>query len=125
MLESQMGETSLKIYKEAAVSIRKSVLAYLLSIKRMQQHIMKMEERRKKCDMTEHVIKNIVTKINLACMNFVYRISSVFKIRASGARAILLLAAVIQSHLDRQLKQSGKHLNTLTVFKYSAAKWNG
>ena len=57
-------------------------------------------------------------------MNFVRRDSSVFKIGASGAHTILLLAAVIQSHLNRQLKQSGKHLNTLTEFKYSAAKWN-
>ena len=52
-----MGETSLKIYKEAAVSIRKSVLAYLLSLKRMQEHIMRIEGRRKKCDMTEYLIE--------------------------------------------------------------------
>ena len=52
-----MGETSLKIYKGAAVSIRKSVLAYLLSLKRMQEHIMRIEERREKCDMTEHLIE--------------------------------------------------------------------
>ena len=53
-----MGETSLKIYKEAAVSIRKSVLAYyLLSLKRIQEHIMRIEERREECDMTEHLIE--------------------------------------------------------------------
>ena len=49
-----MGETSLKIYKGAAVSIRKSVLAYLLRLKRMQEHIMRIEERREECDMTKH-----------------------------------------------------------------------
>ena len=47
LLESQMGETSLKIYKGAVVSIIcKSVLAYLLSLKRMEEHIMN-ENRRK------------------------------------------------------------------------------
>ena len=86
-----MGETSLKIYTGAAVSTRKSVIAYLLSLKRMQEHIMKMEERREKCDMTEHLIEILL--LHLACMNFVRRDSSVFKIRASGARTILLLAA--------------------------------
>ena len=50
-----MGETSLKIYKGAAISICKSVLACLLSLIRMQEHIMKIEERREKCDMTEHL----------------------------------------------------------------------
>ena len=50
-----MGETSLKIYKGAAVSIHNSALAYLLSLKWMQEHIMKIEERREKCDMTEHL----------------------------------------------------------------------
>ena len=52
-----MGETSLKMYKGAAVSIRKSVLAYLLSLKRMQEHIMRIEERREKYDMTKHLIE--------------------------------------------------------------------
>ena len=50
-----MGETSLKIYKGAAVSIHNSVLAYRLSLKRMQEHFMRIKERREKCDVTEHL----------------------------------------------------------------------
>ena len=91
---------------------------------------MRIEERREECDMTEHLnlkflLALVILLLNLARMNFVRRDSSVFKIRASGVRTILLLAAVIQSHLDCQLKQSGKHLNTLTVLNIQLNKWNG
>ena len=73
---------------------------------------MRIEERREEYDMTEHLIEIFLPAlvILLSHMNFVRQDSSVFKIRASGAHTILLLAAVIQSHLDHQLKQSGQSI---------------
>ena len=62
----------------------------------------------------------VVVLLNLACMTF----ALVRDARASGACMILLLAAVLQSHLNRRVKQSTKGLATLTVFKYSAEKPN-
>ena len=87
---------------------------------------MRKERRGKEHATTMHVIKihvllTLVVLLNLASMNFV----PIRNVRASGACTILLLAAVLQSHLlDRWLKQSRKHLATLTVFKYSDVKQN-
>ena len=54
--------------------------------------------------------------LNLARMTFEVA-------KASGACAILL-AVVLQSHLDCQLKQGRNHLAMLTVFEYLAVKQN-
>ena len=81
---------------------------------------MRKEGRGEECDTTTHLIKiqflpMLVVLLNLASMNFV-RTDSYRDPRATGACTILLLVAVLQSHLDRQLKQSGKHS---TMFKCS------
>ena len=63
---------------------------------------MRIKERREKCDMTEHLIEILL--LNLVRMNFVRRDNSVFKIRASGARTILLLAASSKARAEIKYK---------------------
>ena len=82
---------------------------------------MNIEERRGKCDMTEHLLKFkfLPALVILLLLNFVRRDSSVLKIRASGARTILLLAAVIQIGMTLEVKKVGLSLSIRDSWLYA------
>lgn len=90
-------------------------------------HNEKKKERGEKYDTTTLLIKIQVFTctnmlLNLARMDFL-RTAAIYNPRAPGAFMILLLAAVLQRHLLRQLKQSGKRLITLTDSPKTVRAW--